>query len=82
MKCHPASTKKCVDLPAWYEPFLQLIMLEPGGGDDSFKPDQMQEELAEVVLEVIHLVMWKGIDGSDQSVWRVGTKFVNSIEKA
>ena len=80
MKCHPSSTKKCVVLPAWYEPFLQLIMLQPGG-DDAFKPDQMQEELAEVVLEVIHLVMWKGIDGSDESVWRVGTKYVKLMNK-
>jgi len=80
MKCHPSSTKKCVVLPAWYEPFLQLIMLQPGG-DDAFKPDQMQEELAEVVLEVIHLVMWKGIDGSDESVWRVGTKYVKLMKK-
>ena len=70
MKCHPASTKRCAPLPAWYEPFLQLIMVQPDG-DNAFKLDQMQEELAEVVLEIIHLIMWKGIDGSDTTVWKV-----------
>ena len=73
MKCHPTSTKKCVLLPGWYEPFLQLIMMQ-AGDDNEFKIDQMQEELAEVVLEIIHFVMWKGIDGSDATVWRVGIK--------
>ena len=70
MKCHPLSTKKCVLLPAWYEPFLQLIMAQPDG-ESAPEPNQMQEELAEVVLEIIHIIMWKGIDGSDTTVWKV-----------
>ena len=73
MKCHPTSTKKCVFHRAWYEPFLRLIMVQ-AGGDNEFKIDQMPEELAEVVLEIIHFVMWKGIDGSNTTAWMVGIK--------
>ena len=73
MKCSPASAKKCVSLAAWYEPLLHLIIVQP---EDEFEvtsePDVMQEELAEVTLEIIHIGMWKGIDGSDIAVWKVG----------
>lgn len=81
MKCHPASAKRCAPLSAWYEPFLQLIMVQPDG-DNAFKVDEMQEELAEVVLEIVHFVMWKGIDGSDTTVWKVGCKIVKLVKMA
>ncbi len=68
---------------AWYEPFLQLIVVQPQDQNEiSSEPDVMQEELAAVTLEIIHIAMWKGIDGSDLTVWKVTlSHYLLSIHK-
>ena len=35
--------------------------------------DVMETELVQVVIEIIHIVMWSGIIGSDVSSWMVGS---------
>ncbi|XP_065051660.1 neurobeachin-like protein 2 [Rhopilema esculentum] len=69
LKCYPQSAKKCAQIAAWYVPFLELIVIHPDS-ELSSEHDQIQDELVEVVLEIIHLSMWKGIDGSDPGVWK------------
>eukprot|EP00794_Sanderia_malayensis_P017323 gene17323-19056_t len=71
LKSSMKSARKCANETGWYEPFLQLIVVQPQ--DQSImaaEPDVMQEELTSVTLEILHIAMWKGIDGSDLTVWR------------
>ena len=70
LKCYPQSAKRCAQLAAWYVPFLDLIVVHPDS-ELSSEHDLIQDELVEVILEIIYLSMWKGIDGSDPGVWKV-----------
>ena len=58
----------CAGEPAWYEPFWRLILIENNSPQDI---GVMEAELVQVVIEIIFIVMWKGVKGSDHAAWVV-----------
>ena len=65
------SAQQCANQPGWYEPFLKLITVQECEEDSPSDPDVMEAELVQVVLEIVHIVMWKGNEGSDSIAWKV-----------
>ena len=60
---------RCANEPGWYEPIWRLIVSENTQPEDL--EDVMETELVHVVIEIIHIVMWTGIIGSDIAAWIV-----------
>lgn len=67
LKLSSQSAHHCADELGWYEPIWKLILKENNSPTDM---DVMEAELVQVVIEIIHIVMWRGIDGSDTATWR------------
>lgn len=59
---------RCAGEVGWYEPIWQLIATENSRPTDM---DVMEAELVQVVIEIIYIVMWSGIIGSDLNAWTV-----------
>ena len=62
------SAERCANEIGWYEPLWRLILTENNSPSDM---DVMEAELVQVVIEIIHIVMWSGIIGSDIPTWTV-----------
>ena len=60
---------RCANESGWYEPVWRLIVAENSQACDI--DDVMEVELVHVVIEIIHIVMWTGIVGSDNPAWIV-----------
>ena len=63
---------RCANEHGWYEPVWRLIVAENSQACDV--DDVMEVELVHVVIEIIHIVMWTGIVGSDNPAWIVSEK--------
>ena len=68
MKLSQTSAYHCAGEQGWYEPIWELILSENKSTQDM---DVMEAELVQVVIEIIHIIMWRGIDGSDLQAWTV-----------
>eukprot|EP00111_Clytia_hemisphaerica_P022278 TCONS_00065481-protein len=74
LKLSDISSVRCANEPGWYEPIWRLIVSENTQPEDL--EDVMEAELVHVVIEIIHIVMWTGIIGSDIAAW---TKRIEAI---
>lgn len=63
---------RCANEAGWYEPIWRMIVTENSQPSDM---DVMETELVQVVIEIIHIVMWSGIIGSDVASWMVSYFF-------
>ena len=73
LKLCAGSAELCAGEPGWYEPFWRLILIENNSPQDI---GVMEAELVQVVIEIIFIVMWKGVKGSDHAAWVVRSYFI------
>lgn len=76
MKLSDISASRCANEHAWYEPIWRLIVSE--NTQECDVDDVMETEMVMVVIEIIHIVMWSGIVGSDTPSWVV-SGFQNNL---
>ena len=73
MKLSDVSAVRCANEAGWYEPIWKMIVKENCQPTDM---DVMETELVQVIIEIVHIVMWTGIIGSDVPAWTVSRLFL------
>lgn len=65
------SARKCAQEVAWYDPIWRLLLKPRRRGDDCNEGSDLVQDLLETVVKVVFKILWFGIEGHDNELWKV-----------